>query len=86
MDDLNSLFFSKEESEQIGKLSKYMQQTLDISKGNCWAWTKYRDIDPGLKFCTLWDLPLGSCDEGGLEHSDKIYNMLRKENGKNVSD
>ncbi len=24
-------------------------------------------------------MPLGYCDEGGLEHSHKTYNMLRKE-------
>ncbi len=40
---------------------------------------KYWDMYHGVGFCKLWDLSLGYCDEGGLEHSHKIYNMLRRE-------
>eukprot|EP01084_Bolivina_argentea_P260273 439486_1 len=92
MKDLNSLFkimaqskpvLAKEEGAQLEKLVKSLHQKWLAAKETIDSKPsmppKYHYFDHGAQFCNLWDLPLGFCDEGGLEHGHKIYNMLRRE-------
>ncbi len=57
-------------------IAGYARETDDIE---CIDQTKYHYLDHGVKFCCLWNLPLGYLAEDGLETSHQIYNILRRQ-------